>query len=155
MTAWSPPPAVTVKVVGLAWRGAELLVAEVEDSDGRVKGVRPLGGSIEFGETREAALAREFAEELGCAIAMTGPWHAFENIYRHEGATGHEFVFAANVRLGDDALYRRDRFRFLEHEGLRCCAVWLDPLDLPTGVELYPHGLKDAIERGIVSDAGR
>jgi 8-oxo-dGTP pyrophosphatase MutT (NUDIX family) len=142
---------VAVKVVGLAWRGRQLLVAEIEDSRGRVKGVRPLGGSVEFGETREAALAREFAEELRCEIAVMGPWHAFENIYRHEGNTGHEFIFAANIRLGDEALYRRDRFDFLEHEGPRCRAAWLDPLDLAPGVELYPHALRGAIEQGIAS----
>ncbi|HEY6817414.1 MAG TPA: NUDIX domain-containing protein [Croceibacterium sp.] len=148
MTIWTPSPEIAVKVIGLAWRGAELLVAEVEESDGRVKGVRPLGGSIEFGETREAALVREFAEELGCAVSVTGPWHTFENLYRHEGAQGHEFIFAAAIRLGDEQLYRRDRFHYLEHEGTRCCAVWLDPLHLPAGVELYPTGLLDAIEHG-------
>ena len=47
MTDWTPSPAIAVKVVGLAWRGRELLVAEVERSDGRVTGVRPLGGSID------------------------------------------------------------------------------------------------------------
>ncbi len=148
MTAWAPSPAVAVKVVGLAWRGPELLVAEVEESDGRVKGVRPLGGSIEFGETREAALAREFAEELGCAIAVVGPWHAFENIYEHEGKIGHEFIFAANVRLADAAIYQRDRFHYLEHEGTRCCAVWLDPRHLPSNLALYPAGLPAAIDDG-------
>jgi len=148
MPVWIPSQAVTAKVIGLAWRGEELLVAEVEESDGRVKGLRPLGGSIEFGETREAALAREFAEELGCAISVTGPWHAFENIYRHEGATGHEFIFAANIRLGDEAIYRRDRFAYLEHEGTRCCAIWLDPRRLPRDVELYPTGLDRAIADG-------
>ena len=90
MTVWTPSPAIAVKVIGLAWRGRELLVAEVEQSDGRVKGVRPLGGSIEVGETREQALVREFAEELRCEVAVTGAWHAFENIYEHEGARGHE-----------------------------------------------------------------
>lgn len=123
MTVWTPSPAIAVKVIGLAWRGEELLVAEVEESDGRVKGVRPLGGSIEFGETREQALEREFVEELRCEIAVSGPWHCFENIYHHEGKTGHEFLFAANVRLGDADIYRRDRFHYLEHEGTRCCAV--------------------------------
>lgn len=148
MAVWTPSPAVAVKVIGLVWRGEELLVAEVEESDGRVKGVRPLGGTIEFGETREQALEREFVEELRCDVMVSGPWHAFENIYRHEGRTGHEFIFAANVTLGDEDLYRRDRFHYLEHEGTRCCAVWLDPLRLPPGIELYPTGLALAISQG-------
>jgi 8-oxo-dGTP pyrophosphatase MutT (NUDIX family) len=151
VTVWSPSPGIAVKVIGLAWRGEELLVAEVEESDGRVKGVRPLGGGIEFGETREQALKREFAEELRCEITVSGPWHGFENLYQHEGKTGHEFIFAANVRLGDADIYRRDRFDYLEHEGTRCCAVWLAPLRLPRGVELYPAGLARAIELGEVA----
>jgi 8-oxo-dGTP pyrophosphatase MutT (NUDIX family) len=154
VTVWTPSPTIAVKVIGLAWRGEQLLLAEVEGRDGRVKGMRPLGGSVEFGETREAALQREFVEELRCEIAVTGPWHAFENIYRHEGATGHEVVFAANVRLGDGDLYRCDRFHFLEHEGTRCSAVWLAPLCLPAGVELYPAGLAHAIGQGRVAPPG-
>ena len=153
MTVWTPSPGIAVKVIGLAWRGEELLVAEVEESDGRVKGVRPLGGGIDFGETREAALKREFVEELRCEITVSGSWHGFENIYQHEGKTGHEFIFAANVRLGDADIYRRDRFHFLEHEGTRCCAVWLAPLRLPPGVALYPDGLARAIEHGLVAAA--
>jgi hypothetical protein len=99
VTVWTPSTAVAVKVIGLAWRGEELLVAEVEESDGRVKGVRPLGGSIEFGETREAALKREFVEELRCEISISGPWHTFENIYQHEGRTGHGPLPARQVQL--------------------------------------------------------
>lgn len=151
MTVWTPSSGIAVKVIGLAWRGEELLVAEVEESGGRVKGVRPLGGTIEPGETREAALKREFAEELRCEVAIDGQWHCFENIYEHEGKAGHEFLFAANVRLGDEDIYRRDRFHYLEHEGARCCAVWLAPLSLPRGVELYPAGLARAIEQGHVA----
>jgi ADP-ribose pyrophosphatase YjhB (NUDIX family) len=154
VTVWTPSPVIAVKVIGLAWRGPQLLVAEVEESDGRVKGVRPLGGSIDFGETREQALVREFAEELGCAITVTGPWRTFENIYEHEGARGHELIFAAAIHLEDEAIFRRDRFHFLEHEGTRCCAVWLDPLNLPDGVDLYPTGLLQAIEQGRISASG-
>lgn len=60
MTVWRPSQQIRVKVIGLAWRKDQLLAAEVEDDSGRIKGVRPLGGAIEFGESREEALHREF-----------------------------------------------------------------------------------------------
>jgi NADH pyrophosphatase NudC (nudix superfamily) len=60
--------------MGLTWNGSRLLAAEIRASTGRVKGVRPLGGSIEFGETKEQALHREFMEELSCPIAFSGDW---------------------------------------------------------------------------------
>ncbi len=151
MAIWTPSPTIRVKVLGLAWRDAHLLACEVEDSTGRLKGMRPPGGSIEFGEMREQALAREFQEELGCSVRPSGPWHSFENIYDHEGARGHEFVFAVNVMLGDPALYGRDRIDFLESDGTRCVAAWVSPLALPVGVDLYPNGLLPLIQAGIVS----
>lgn len=154
MTVWTPPANVAVKVIGLAWRGHELLLAEVEDSQGRVKGLRPLGGSVEFGETREQALIREFAEELGCEVTLVGPWHALENIFEHEGAPGHEYIFAANIRLADEALYRRERTPFLEDRGDRCHAVWQAPASLPPGVDLYPAGLAALIDTGQISPVG-
>ena len=45
MTVWAPAPTVAVKVIGLAWRGAELLVAEVEDSAGRLPGAETLAAA--------------------------------------------------------------------------------------------------------------
>lgn len=151
MTIWKPSPFIRVKVIGLAWRGGRLLAAEVEGSSGRIKGVRPLGGCIEFGESREEALSRELREELGCGAVLTGPWHALENLYLHEGEVGHEYVFAANVRLDDPAIYTRDRIAFQEDNGLLCSAGWFPPLDLPQDVALYPHGLRPLIQAGVVS----
>lgn len=145
MMTWRPPQTIRAKVIGLAWRQGHLLAVEVPDDRGRVKGLRPPGGSIAFGETREQALEREFQEELGCGVTITGPWTAFENIYRHEGALGHEIVFAAEIRLHDTALYERDAIAFSEDDGTACTARWIRPGALPEGVALFPDGLAAAL----------
>jgi len=147
---WKPKPFIRVKVLGLVWRGDRLLAGEVEDSAGRVTGVRPLGGCVEFGETREEAIRREFQEELGCAASLTGPWHCLENIFEHEGNIGHEYVFAANIGLEDTSLYARDRIEYLDDDGAVCSVSWFSPDRLPGGVALYPTGLLPLIERGVV-----
>ena len=148
MTVWTPAKSIKVKVLGLVWRGEQLLVSEVEDSSGTVKGVRPLGGCVEFGETREQALVREFEEELGCVATISGPWHAFENVFEHEGATGHEYLFVANVTLESADLYERERFQYQETDVMTCWAAWMDPSRLPDGVALYPLALLDEIAAG-------
>jgi 8-oxo-dGTP pyrophosphatase MutT (NUDIX family) len=139
MTMWRPQASIRVIVIGLVWNDGRLLAAEVTDDAGVVKGVRPLGGGVEFGETREEALRREFLEELGVAIDITPPWHALENIFEHAGHVGHEIVFAANVTLVDRSLHAQQRISFRESDLSACHAGWYDPAD--TAIVLYPTGL--------------
>ncbi|AOF89322.1 NUDIX domain-containing protein [Sinorhizobium sp. RAC02] len=147
MQTWRPPQKIHVKVLGLAWHQDRLFAAEVTRDDGTVKGVRPPGGTIEFGETREEALVREFQEEFGCGIAIEGPWATFENLFRHEGAQGHEFIFAANIRLLDESLYQRSEITLVEHDRSVWTARWFMPHALLDGVELYPSGLSAHLVR--------
>lgn len=148
MTVWRPPQQIRVKVIGLAWRENRLLAAEVEDDSGRIKGVRPLGGSIEFGETREQALHREIREELGTEIRIVGPWHVLENIFEHHGSIGHEFIFAADVELADQGLYERDEIRYCELDETAATARWFGRDMLrDAGLDLYPTGLETVLSR--------
>jgi 8-oxo-dGTP pyrophosphatase MutT (NUDIX family) len=142
MTNWRPPRAIRVIATGLAWNNRRLLASEVTDDSGEVKGVRPLGGSIEFGETREEALHREFMEELGCGISIVGPWHALENIFDYEGTPGHEIVFAADIELLDRSLYDREEILYPIESGRTVRAIWADPAHLAASdIQLYPSGL--------------
>ena len=63
MTPWRPSSTIRVKALGLHWRDGRLLASEVNRDDGTLKGVRPLGGTVEFGETWQDALIREYQED--------------------------------------------------------------------------------------------
>ena len=67
-THWRPQQNIQTKVIAICINRRRLLAAEVYNDAGEIKGVRPLGGHVEFGETREQALVREFREELGTEI---------------------------------------------------------------------------------------
>ena len=144
MTIWRPYKGIRVKAIGLHWRGTRLLAAEVYDDNNHMKGVRPLGGTVEFGETWEAALKREFQEELGVEIQIQGQPLVFENIYQHEGHPGHEIIFAADVTSAALLALPDAAISFAEDDGVCCTARWFSLDTLNTGgPELYPTGLKE------------
>ncbi|MBY6004934.1 NUDIX domain-containing protein [Salipiger bermudensis] len=144
MTTWRPASFIRFKALGLHWRGNRLLAAEVLDDAGRVKGVRPLGGTVDFGETADAAVVREFQEELGITVKTLGPPVFMENIYTHEGSVGHEILAIFDVAFPPDAFVDKTRIEFNEDNGATCFAEWfaLDMLDMPGRPQLYPEGLK-------------
>lgn len=143
MGIWRPKQHIQVKALGLVWRDSLLLASEIYLDDGSVKGVRPLGGRLEFGETWRDALVREFDEELGVAVQVVGTPIILENIYTHEGFVGHEITFVSDVSFPDDA-YRQDGpIEYTEDNGETCRARWFDVAQLDCGaLELYPSGLK-------------
>lgn len=146
MTYWRPASEIRVKVLGMLWHGGRFLAVDVRDDAGNLKGVRPLGGSVAFGETRETALAREFMEEVGQTIRLLGPWEAYENLYWHEGERGHEILFIAPIAIDDPAFLRQEVIHFQEDNGMPCIARWFTPEDVQAGrLCLFPEGHETAL----------
>ena len=76
-----------------------LLVCEVLDDHGKLKGWCPIGGGIKFGETAEIALMREIHEELTCKAIITDEPTVCENIFEHHDSKLHEIIFAFPINL--------------------------------------------------------
>lgn len=148
MSRWRPKSHIRVIVIGLCIRKNQLLAAEVLNDAGELKGVRPLGGEVEFGETWQAALKREFLEELDIHITITGEPIFLENIYEHHGHTGHEIVLAAPITFPESNLADQDHIEFREDDGTTCRAAWYS-LDHPDGdgPKLFPENLRAHIQQ--------
>lgn len=148
MSRWRPAPRIRFKALGLHWRDGRLLCAEVPDDAGRIKGLRPLGGTVEFGESAEAAVRREFREELGIEVTVLGPPVYLENLYVHEGSPGHEIIALFDLAFPAGAFEGVARLHFREDSGTECTAAWfaLADLDRPGGPQLYPAGLKARLQ---------
>jgi ADP-ribose pyrophosphatase YjhB (NUDIX family) len=124
-----------------------LLAAEVWDDAGQLKGGRPLGGGINFGESWRTAIIREFNEELGIDVTVKGIPLLMENIFVYEGVTGHEVAFISEVEFPDAEFKNQESVDFQEGNAVSGVARWFDlaDLDLDDGPKLYPTGLKDLL----------
>ena len=133
-TTWRPPQLVRPLAIGIIRRGEGLLVAAVQDDAGAVKGWRPLGGSIEFGERAADTLRRELIEELGLAITEPKLLTLMENLYEHQGVLGHDIVLVFETAFEDAGAYSREEFRFSDG-GVECRAQWIDVGQFRRGAE--------------------
>jgi 8-oxo-dGTP pyrophosphatase MutT (NUDIX family) len=102
---------------------------------------RPLGGTIEFGETGAQTVVRELMEETGHEVRDVIYLGTLENLYTFEGEPGHEIVLVYEARFADVAVYRLDTLECRE-ESASFTAVWMDAADFhPVNAPLYPDGL--------------
>ena len=114
--------------------------------DHRFKGVRPQGETVEFGETWQDALIREFQEEIGVGVQLIGDPIVLENIYTHHGALGHEVLFKSEIIFSPNAYETVEFVEYCEDNGEPCVARWFDPVRLlEQGIALYPKGLLSQI----------
>jgi ADP-ribose pyrophosphatase YjhB (NUDIX family) len=138
---WRPPQTIRAIAVALVYRGTDVLVMAVKDDSGSIKGWRPLGGAIEFGESAEEALAREFLEEIGQPIRCIKQLCVLENLYSHEGTRGHEIVFAFEAELVGSDFHSNAGFSFFDG-GVTNDVAWRPVHEFAEGVaRLFPEKL--------------
>lgn len=128
--------------VGLPMRAGHVLVLDGTDTVKNEDFHRAIGGGIEFGETAEEALRREFLEELGVALDGVMLLAVVENIFEYEGSPGHEIAHVFAVDSTElDALPLDARLCVLD-EGSPVRWVPFREADRP----FYPSGVAGLIE---------
>ena len=134
--------------IGIIINDGRLFVLEGRDS---VKGetfYRPLGGSIEFGEKGEKALAREFKEEINADLIDIKYLATLENIFTYQGENHHEIVLVYACDFAGKSFYRKKDLTGREDDGSEFKCHWrpLKDLDSQT-TPLYPEGLLEFLKR--------
>lgn len=116
----------------------------VEHGFDTVKGqhfLRPLGGGIEFGERVIDAVRREFQEELNANLGELHLRGVLENLFKYEGASGHEIVFVFEGVFRDACLNEVTEFTVREPPSAGR-ATWVTLDEVSAGSRpLYPDGL--------------
>ena len=135
-----------IRVKALAWLQQDdaLFVVKMHDS---VKGddyYRPIGGTVEFGETTRDTLLREVKEELGTTINITDNPLILENLFTCDGERGHEIDYLYPASFTSAAFLQRKVFPLLEANGANFDAEWIDLSRFLSGeLRLVPEALLD------------
>ncbi|MFJ6679389.1 tetratricopeptide repeat protein [Microbacterium sp. NPDC091382] len=135
-------PRIRVIAVAIVLRDGAVLGEEYRATPERASFLRAPGGGVEPGETAEAAVRRELAEELGATVSDARLLGVVENIFDNEGRSGHEIAYVFAVRspeldtLGDD-----ERIQVLDGD---TSVGWYRIHDLdPDAFPFYPPGALD------------
>jgi 8-oxo-dGTP pyrophosphatase MutT (NUDIX family) len=127
---------IKVKVMCIVLRnGVEVLAGLGHDDVTGDDFGRLIGGHVEFSETAEAAVRREFREELNTELENLSFVQVIENIFTYNGVPGHEVIFLFRGDLEDRSLYTREKIPIADAESI---AEWL-PIRGP--ISIYPAAL--------------
>ncbi len=142
---WRPRDHIRAIAIAIFEREGQILAGPVYDDKGQIKGWRPLGGGIEFGERAEDTLSRELREETGQGITNLTQIGVLQNLFDHEGSQGHEVVFVFTARFENETLYEADQLAFVEGDSAET-AKWISLEKARAGrLNLFPDGLIDLL----------
>lgn len=121
-----------------------VLVQRGHDSTRDLTFHRLIGGGIDFGETAEQAVVREWQEELATGLLDVRLLGWVENLFSFEGAPGHELLAVHVGRVEDAHVLDRDDLGVIP--GTTSTAYWVPGAQVLDGpVPLYPDGAVDLL----------
>ena len=126
---------VTEVVAALVWRDGKFMICQRPEHKARGLLWEFVGGKVEAGETKEAALVRECREELDVLLAVGDVF--MDVVHEYPDLTVHLTLFDTTIAQGEP--------KMLEHHDIR----WITPEEIPD-YEFCPADeeiLKKIIER--------
>ncbi len=140
------PGKVQAKALCLIQQASRLLVTEYYDNVKQKTFYRPLGGTIEFGETGSETVAREMLEEIHTRVNNIRYLGTLENIFIYNGQKGHQIMRVYSADLADQSLYDIPVIPAQEDADEPLKVVWM-PIDdfRQNRAILYPDGILDLL----------
>ena len=130
-------------VLGLAIKDNKILADEGYDTVKQKLFYRIPGGGIEFLETAEQALIREFKEELNVDIKIIEKLDVIESIFVYEGKEAHEIIFIYKIEIPEEQL--QEEYIVVE-DGEESITKWVDKDDIMNGNKImFPEIVKEYI----------
>jgi 8-oxo-dGTP pyrophosphatase MutT (NUDIX family) len=126
-----------IKMKSLAWieREGMIFVVTMPDSVKQDYYFRPIGGTVEYGETSLETVKREVMEELQTSIEVTGAPLILENLFTLDDKFGHEVDFVYPCAFSDESFYEDKPYKLIEANGEEFEAMWIKVSDCLEGMK--------------------
>jgi ADP-ribose pyrophosphatase YjhB (NUDIX family) len=130
---------IEIKVMCIIRNKENILVSRGYDHAKKEAFYRLLGGSVEFGETTDAAMRREIHEELGSEMENLHSLDMIQNIFTYEGEARHQITFLYAGELANKSLYAQEAIHVVDVTS-EFDAIWVPVAKILSGEALlYPE----------------
>ncbi|CEJ45148.1 NUDIX hydrolase [Umezakia ovalisporum] len=131
---------IRVLALGLIRDGHRIFVSQGYDPLKQETYYRALGGGVDFGETSQGALQREFQEEIQAELTNIHYVGCIESIFTFNGRQGHEIIQVYQCDFTDTKFYQLESLIFSEPENCQHQALWVDIAHFKSGkLKLVPE----------------
>jgi ADP-ribose pyrophosphatase YjhB (NUDIX family) len=139
---WTPPRQVRAVALAVVRNDDRILMQESVDIANALTVYRPVGGTIEFLESGEKTVIREFREELAIELVDVLYLGTIESIGESVRGPWHEIIMLYEASFADHANYDVASFNSLPGSGMRYTTRWLTLSEIESiPGSIHPHNL--------------